>query len=297
MQEYPIGVFVRVCALMSAFEAAYADDFYFGGENHNFWEAVYVMDGRVGVSGDGRVYELGEGELVFHKPMEFHKIWAVPGARPRVFTMSFFAAGSRMAEFENGVYRLSYLQKQAMEDVISLFRRQAADVSWLEDRKDFLENWRGDSLYSQLAANGVERLLLLILAEQTKGAEPDETGQAKLYRAIVSVLESHIEGWIGVEEVARLCASSVSSVKKVFRKYANHGIHKYFLKMKLIRAVTLLEEGYPVQDISERLGFNNPNYFSMVFKRETGFSPTQYRKTFLLGKQAGERAVLPILLG
>lgn len=297
MQEYPVGVFVRVCVLMSAFEATYADDFYFGGENHNFWEAVYVMDGRVGVSGDERVYELGGGEMVFHKPMEFHKIWAISGTQPHVFTMSFFASGSRMAEFENGVYRLSYLQKQAMEDVISLFRRQAAGISWSDNRRDFLENWKGDSLYSQLAANAVERLLLLILAEQTKGAAPDETEQARLYRTIVGVLESHIESWIGVEEVARLCASSVSSVKRVFRKYANHGIHKYFLKMKLIRAVTMLEEGYPVQDIGARLGFNNPNYFSMVFKRETGFSPTQYRKTFLLEKQADKETILPILLG
>ena len=43
-------------------------------------------------------------------------------------------------------------------------------------------------------------------------------------------------------------------------------------------SIQLLNEGYTVTYISEKLGFLNQGYFSYVFKRETGFSPTEYVK-------------------
>ncbi len=296
MEEHKIGVLVRIKTLMTAFEAFYADDFYFGGENHNFWELVYIIGGKAGISADGRVYELNAGEVIFHKPMEFHKIWAVSKVRPHVFIMSFFADGSRMSEFEDGVYKLSYEQKENIGDVINLFRRNAGMKPCTADSHDLLACWQDNSIFSQIAGNAIERFLLSILANRTKPAALDETKDAKMYRDIVKVLEDHMEEWISVEEVARLCTSSVSNIKKVFGKYANHGIHKYFIKMKIIRAIAILEQGDSVQSISERLAFNNPNYFSMVFKRETGYSPLQYKKIFLSDVKKGGEKIPPVLI-
>lgn len=296
MQEYKIGEYIRVRALMSAFEALYADDFYFGGENHNFWEIVYVMDGKVGVSADGHVYELSSGEIIFHKPMEFHKIWALPPEKPHVFIVSFFADGSRMTEFENGVFKLSYTQKEYIEDLIRILRKHAKEKEFIFNTKSFLDTWQQDDVFSQIAGNAMERFFLSLLVKNTQMPMPEETKSAKIYQDVVRVLEEHVEEWISVEEVARLCASSVSNIKKVFGKYSNHGIHKYFLKMKIIRAVHMLEEGASVQQISERLSFNNPNYFSMVFKRETGFSPIQYRKIFLMDTEENREKIPPILM-
>ncbi len=41
--------------------------------------------------------------------------------------------------------------------------------------------------------------------------------------------------------------------------------------------IALLEEGRSIADISERLSFSSQNYFTVVFKRETGVSPGVYR--------------------
>lgn len=295
MEEYKVGEFVRIRALMSAFEAFYADDFYFGGENHNFWELVYVIGGKAGVSADGRVYELNAGEIIFHKPMEFHKIWAVSNIRPHVFIMSFFADGEHMADFADGVYKLSLAQRENIEAVIGLFRQNAKPETRIDHSQDFLAEWGEDAVFTQIIGNAIERFLLSVLAGRTKTAILDETKNAKMYRDIVAVLEAHIDEWISVEDVARLCASSVSNIKKVFSKYASYGIHKYFVKMKIIRAVNMLERGDSVQHISEMLAFNNPNYFSMVFKRETGYSPVQYKKIFLTGMKEGGEKIPPVL--
>ena len=56
------------------------------------------------------------------------------------------------------------------------------------------------------------------------------------------------------------------------------GIHKYLLKLKTAAAIQLLQQGCSVNEVSRQLGFANQNYFSTVFKRETGLPPSRYAK-------------------
>ena len=49
--------------------------------------------------------------------------------------------------------------------------------------------------------------------------------------------------------------------------------------MKVAKAMSLLRDGKNVSEIADLLGFENQSYFSSVFKRETGISPTEYKKS------------------
>lgn len=42
----------------------------------------------------------------------------------------------------------------------------------------------------------------------------------------------------------------------------------------------LLNTDIPIQDISEKTGFNNDTYFSNIFKNKFGVSPLKYRKKY-----------------
>jgi len=66
-------------------------------------------------------------------------------------------------------------------------------------------------------------------------------------------------------------------VKTCFSRHAGCGIHKYFLKIKMRTAIQMIRQGCTVSEVSDTLGFNNPNYFSYVFRRETGKRPTDFR--------------------
>ena len=71
---------------------------------------------------------------------------------------------------------------------------------------------------------------------------------------------------------------SESTVKACFQRHAGCGVHKYLLKIKLRAAIRMIGEGSSVSGVSDALGFSDPNYFSYVFKRETGRRPTDFRK-------------------
>ena len=81
----PLDIKSLFCLYMQHFVEGYT----FSGEIHDFWECVYVIDGEVCVSSDERMYYLGKGDIIFHRPLEFHKVWSRGDKKPRVFTMSF----------------------------------------------------------------------------------------------------------------------------------------------------------------------------------------------------------------
>ena len=74
-QRYDVKNQIEITAFHSLFEHHFPGDWDFEGESHDFWECVYVIKGDIFASGDGKVYNLSEGEIIFHRPMEFHRLW------------------------------------------------------------------------------------------------------------------------------------------------------------------------------------------------------------------------------
>ena len=84
---------------------------------------------------------------------------------------------------------------------------------------------------------------------------------------------------LSLEELAQRCGLSVSNMKRIFGRFSDMGIAKYFLSLKMRRAMELLEEDIPASRVAEMLDFSEINYFYTVFKRETGMTPTQYKRS------------------
>ena len=64
---------------------------------------------------------------------------------------------------------------------------------------------------------------------------------------------------------------------------------QYILNIRINNAVSLLETtDYNVTEISAFVGYDNPLYFSRVFKEKKGISPSIYRK--LLASAQGKAA-------
>ena len=73
------------------------------GEKHDFWELVYVDKGELEVAADYEGYKLKEGDIIFHKPNEFHNLWANGISAPNVLVISFVCHSPMMSFFENKI--------------------------------------------------------------------------------------------------------------------------------------------------------------------------------------------------
>ena len=129
-------------------------------------------------------------------------------------------------------------------------------------------------------ANNLEVFFIRILDTTEKINFANSRG-ASSYKEIIDIMRDNVDKALSVEDIAKICGMSSSNLKKIFAKYSSCSVHKYFLKMKIYKAIELLGNNYNVSEISEKLSFNNQNYFGIVFKKETGYSPLNYKKIFL----------------
>lgn len=86
---------------------------------------------------------------------------------------------------------------------------------------------------------------------------------------------------LSVPQIAELCNMSQICLQQTFSKYAGMGIIKYFNRLKIEKAIKMLQKGSSVQETADALGFSSQNYFSTTFKRITGKTPTSYKQRFI----------------
>ncbi len=267
---------IKIRSMVSAFERVIVDGYSFSGESHDFWEMLYVEKGKVCVSADDRVFELYENEIIFHKPMELHKFYVDKGTDAKIFIMSFDLDGDSVSVLKNLSVRLSHIQKSLISNLILRLKEDYKDNDSERSYLEYIDMYEGDSLVSQQIACAAE-LFLLSFIESNAEIEISNAPDALVFKEAVNIMKKQVCEGISVPQVANACNVSVSYLKKVFGKFAGLGVHKYFLKMKIKYASIMLKEGKSVTEVSDVLGFSSQNYFSTVFKRETGVSPLGYK--------------------
>lgn len=95
---------------------------------------------------------------------------------------------------------------------------------------------------------------------------------------MLAYIEQHETDVIRLEQLADACHKSPSQAERLFRAEMDMPPYRYVLNRKIEIACQLLTEtGMSVRDISSYLSFEDEFYFSGLFRRKTGLSPTQYR--------------------
>ena len=89
----------------------------------------------------------------------------------------------------------------------------------------------------------------------------------------------HYNEAINIEEFAASRSMSVSWFLRNFKQVTGMSPMHYILTSRINNAVSLLETtDYNVTEISTIVGYENPMYFSRLFKKQKGVSPTDYRR-------------------
>jgi signal transduction histidine kinase/DNA-binding response OmpR family regulator/ligand-binding sensor domain-containing protein len=112
-------------------------------------------------------------------------------------------------------------------------------------------------------------------AEVEKISIPENEFIAK----IRSIINDHLDdSTFGVDQLGHLMAMSNSQLYRKLMSQTGHSAQALIQSIRLSKAKELLTKTENnVSEIAYDCGFNDPEYFSRVFKKETGFSPTDYR--------------------
>ena len=82
--------------------------------------------------------------------------------------------------------------------------------------------------------------------------------------------------------IERKFACNFDYINRIFKKETGQTIFSYLTRVRISQAKMLLTSGnLPIKTIALRVGYDDIYYFSNAFKKETGVSPSRYRKMVL----------------
>ena len=278
---------IAVPAVVTVHYFEYARDYVFEGEKHDFWELLYVDKGEVEVMADDTGYCLKQGEMIFHKPGEFHNVFANGLVAPNLVVVAFVCASPAMAYFEGKVVKAEEVERELLARIVHEARDAFSNPL---DDPGSLKMERASS-----SAFGSEQMIGLLLEQMLirmvrRGAQRDVAVKTSssvkrrsdhdLVQRIIAYMQDNACGTLTFSQVCRFSAQSATNLKTIFKSVTGMGVMEYYRGLKIDAAKTMLREGGGnITQIADKLGYTSVNYFSRYFKQATGMTPSEYTQS------------------
>ncbi|MBP5532916.1 MAG: response regulator transcription factor [Lachnospiraceae bacterium] len=100
---------------------------------------------------------------------------------------------------------------------------------------------------------------------------------------VIYYIDHNYQNNIKLETIAPLFGYNSAYLGKIFNKAVNESFNSYVDHIRIEHSKELLKQNkLKVYEISERIGYNNVDYFHKKFKKYVGMSPAEYRRSLLL---------------
>ena len=232
------------------------------------YQLLYVASGKTVFYFNGEPKEVAAGHMVLFQPKQeqHYEYFAVD--RPEVYWVHFTGSDVRNI--------LKHYDIPLDRHVI--YSGSSATYAYLF--KEMIHEL-------QTCRTGFEELLEMYLRQifllvQRSWEERKPTVSSYLQEEIDyarKYFNEHYNEDISIEEYAQSRGMSVSWFLRNFKQMTMKSPMQYILTIRINNAVSLLETtDYNVTEISTIIGYDNPLYFSRIFKKQKGVSPSDYRK-------------------
>ena len=283
--QHKLSNLISINKIVTIHYFEFEKDFQTKGEAHDFWEIVYAEKESLFCSADGQKILLEQGEALFHKPNEFHTLAANGKNAPNVFILSFVCKSESMKFFENKKFTLSPHLVKFLYSILDEGRR-TFNIPYSDPNLKKMKLLPSPTLGGeQLIKNYLEIFLINLLREQTETEQGNTTFlpwkelSVKPIDDVIAVLQEHLYESMSIDDICAKTAYSKAYLFRIFKAKTGKTIMSHYIELKINQAKQWLRENeLSVREISEKLAFNTPDYFTKTFKRVTGLTPLAYKK-------------------
>lgn len=234
----------------------------------NEYQLLYIAEGRgtLTTASAGR-YSISEGDIFLIFPGEWHTYSPNPETGWKEYWIGFKGINidSRVSagffSKHSPIYRVGY-----NDTLISLFK-EAIQVAKKQEKH-----------FQQLLAGIVNYMLGLAFSIDSNKKLKNSMNLELVNRAR-AFMQENIETNIEMPEIADHLIISYSSFRHIFKQYTGIAPSQYYLNLKIQRAKDMLKSSSAsIKEISYILHFDTPEYFTKLFKKKTGLTPSQFRE-------------------
>ncbi|WP_018933902.1 helix-turn-helix transcriptional regulator [Gracilibacillus lacisalsi] len=246
--------------------------------HHPAIEIMYVMDGKCQIEIDDRIVHMRKGQYIYIQSNVKHRLIIDKDHPCRMLNIEFILHSNKTTPY------ISIEQLfQTQPSIRSLFDQNERYFLLKDDEavyftlRHLVLELDHQSANNQLLIDNL-MVQLLLWIDRNRREYHEQTGNQHIKKALTYIHE-HYDTEIKVERLASITHLHPSYLHKIFRRSQGMTINQYITKVRLEKAKMLLvNTEIPVTEISNYVGVNTSQYFSNLFKKETGLSPSAYRE-------------------
>lgn len=234
------------------------------------YQLIYISSGQAHFHFDHEENEtiVTAGSMVLFRPKEFQKYEYYGEDKTEVYWVHFTG---------NDVKNI--LRKYGIKDDMRMFFTGTSLEYEKIFKKMISELQRCQDDYEELLTLLMRQLFISIHRELTKERKLSDLYLDNEMDLAAQYFTENYSNDINIEEYARSRGMSISWFIRCFKKYTGTTPMHYIVSVRISNAQLLLETTqYSVSEIARIVGYDNPLYFSRLFRKQKGFSPSQYRK-------------------
>lgn len=243
---------------------------------HDCHQLIYVVEGAVSASVNGREYALGDGSLLILSRFEQHSV--------RVLSPSYKRYRLLIANESSPCLHDNYL----LSSVLTNRGEGFSHVVNVGAHRPLIENLLGtmtgeyahqSSLYSDMLDLSFRQLLITIHRCHPELFLAENSHSSALIKEIQSRFETHFPESFTLAGLAADYHLSQSYLAHLFKKITGYAPMEYLQACRLSAAKRYLATTeLPIKEIISRCGFSDESNFSRMFKEKNGVTPSVFRR-------------------
>ncbi|TCS78082.1 AraC-like DNA-binding protein [Muricomes intestini] len=225
---------------------------------------IYCVDGKGIIEVDGKTYSIKKAEAFCIPRGKRHKYYADNQDPWSILWVHF--KGENTKYFPLDECRTVQINSKYSENRMAVFFNLIFRV--LERNYTM-----GNFIY-------LSQVLSLLLAEVYYREKVDESSvQDKHVTMVIRFMYKNLTKQLTLEEISREVDLSKSYLNSIFKEQTGRSPVDFFLHLKMQEACKLLQStDMYIYEVSTKMGYTDPYYFSRIFKKVVGVSPKEYKK-------------------
>ncbi len=257
--------------------------------HHRYYEMVYVKKGIAVFEIDGIKTTLAPNDIIIIKPQKVHTLTVQDNSICEFIVLHFsFTSG-------NGKRGISYPSEISMEDFINFFTGHHTGpflklkVNHKNEIITLLNRIVTEQAEEQFGSEFLVYLFILELfvmisrvlkLEWERSITDDNPKQKELVQLAEQYIRDYFEREISLKDICGYVFLSPGYFVRIFKRETGHTPINYLINIRVERAKELLAESdVKASDIALSVGFSNQQRLNETFKKITGMTPIEYRKS------------------
>lgn len=223
---------------------------------NGFHELYFILDGKAAFNVDGQCFTAQAGDIVYIKGGSTREAHTYKACPVHTFAVNFHWLNDNHVSLPFG----ALLKNKMNQDILAYL----TEIQQVHSLKPTFSKFKERALFMLL----LNHLFQLYFCRVQSNIDPR-------IKKILDYIHLHFADQIEINRLAHMINLHAVYLGKLFKENTGFTVKAYLNRIRINQAERLLAAGqFSVTEVAEQCGFSDIYYFSKVFKRTKGYSPS-----------------------